>query len=111
MGTPRASAPARLQFALARRGRENASRRRCELVFISSFRSLSTPDWGVLERVTAVSKSKGQDHRPSWVKDAAASTSGSLVIVARTDGSEAGFRMSKTSLVEQADLGLATAGG
>lgn len=42
--------------------------------------------------------------RPAWVKDAhnAASSSGSLVVVSRSDGSTAGFHMSKTSLVEQA---------
>ena len=41
--------------------------------------------------------------RPDWVKDAQnASSSGSLVVVTRSDGTTAGFHMSRTSLVEQA---------
>lgn len=53
------------------------------------------------KKVDTVPKKKAV--RPSWVKDAESGSSGSsLVVVNRTDGSVAGFRLSKVSLVSAA---------
>jgi hypothetical protein len=54
------------------------------------------------KKVDTVPKKKAV--RPSWVKDAESGSSGSsLVVVNRTDGSVAGFRLSKVALVSAAE--------
>lgn len=41
--------------------------------------------------------------RPAWVEDAEDSGAGSLILVKRTNGTTAGFRVPRTSLVEDAE--------
>lgn len=58
-----------------------------------------TADW---EEATVANKKPARRRRPTWITDAERVPSGSLVVVSRTDGSSAGFRLPKSSLREKA---------
>jgi hypothetical protein len=60
--------------------------------------------WGLTAKgkeVTVANK-KAARRRPRWITDAERVPSGSLVVVSRTDGTSAGFRLPKSSLREKA---------
>lgn len=54
---------------------------------------------------TVAKKKTARRQRPSWVTDAQRVSSGSLLVISRTDGTTAGFRVPKSSLREQAKSG------
>ena len=60
--------------------------------------------WGLTAKgkEATVANKKPVRRRPTWITDAERVPSGSLVVVSRTDGSSAGFRLPKSSLRKKA---------
>ena len=61
--------------------------------------------WGLTAKrkeATVANKKATRRRRPIWITDAERVPSGSLVVVSRTDGTSAGFRLPKSSFRDRA---------